>query len=80
MGVHDGVDVRAQVIDGEMHAELACGVARAREEVTAKIDDDEIGGLEQALAHASRCGEQTIAIEANGEIAGRAGSKTEPGD
>ncbi len=78
MRVNDRVDVGAELIDRQMHAELAGRVPRACNETTAKVDDDGVIGLKQPLTHSRRCDEQAVGVQPYGEIPGRAGRKPEP--
>lgn len=77
MGVDDGLHIESLAIDGEMHADFAGDFSGAGDLTAVEIDDDHVAGLQEVLAGAGGCGEQTIVAEANGEVARGAGHEAE---
>jgi hypothetical protein len=80
MGVDDGLDIRTQAIDGEVHSNLAGDFARAGYLLAVVIDDDHVGVAEQGLAVAGWRGEDEVGIEPDGEVAGGTGGVAEAMD
>jgi hypothetical protein len=68
VGVNDGLDVRAHLIDQQMHADFAGDGAAAGDEVAIEVDDDHVFGAHGAFADTSRCHQNSVAVEADGEI------------
>jgi hypothetical protein len=77
MGVDDGSDVVAMLVDGEMHAEFAGDFPGTLELPAAEIDDDHVGGCEEELAETGWGDDEALVIQTDGEIAGGAGHESQ---
>ncbi len=69
VGVDDGLHVGAHAVDGEMHADLAGDVAGSGELVAVVVDENHVGGVQEAFAAAGGRGEDEVFVESNGEVA-----------
>jgi hypothetical protein len=68
MGVADGLDIGAHLIEEEVHAGFGRYFAIAIEEVAFHVHDYEITGRHQTLVKASGGGEDTIGVKTDGEV------------
>jgi len=69
MGVDYRAHIRAQAIDQQVHADLAGHVAAAGDALAFPIDDNHVGQTHGALADAGGGDQDTIVVQADGEVA-----------
>ena len=69
MGVGDGHDVRAHLVNREMHHDLACAFATAGNFTAGHVADDEIFDGHAALADAGGGAQDPVSIEADADVA-----------